>query len=90
MQKVLFSFHAAQRMSQRLNTSISTKDEVNISSAFRKTRTYTCPKNGTVESWYCTIPGTRIVMIIGAATRVVLTVMTEGPVVDAVYYQAMH
>jgi hypothetical protein len=90
MQKVLFSFHAAQRMQQRLNTPISTKDEVNISSAFRKNLSYTCPKNGAVESWYCTIPGTRIVMIIGAKTRVVLTVMTEGPVVDAIYRAVMH
>jgi hypothetical protein len=90
MQKVLFSFHAAQRMSQRLNTKITTQAEVNISDAFKLNSKYTCPKNGAVESWYCTIPGTRVVLIIGAKTRVVLTVMTEGPVVDAVYYQSMH
>jgi hypothetical protein len=88
--KVLFSYHAAQRMQQRLKTDISTKDEVNISTAFRLNRRYTCPKNGAVESWYCTIPGTRIVMVIGAQNRVVLTVMTEGAVVDAVYFQSMH
>jgi hypothetical protein len=88
--KVLFSFHAAQRMTQRLKTRISTDSEVNISTAFKLNKRYTCPKNGAVESWYCTIPGTRIVMVIGAQTRVVLTVMTEGPVVDAVYYQSMH
>ena len=90
MQKVLFSFHAAQRMSQRLNTKITTEAEVNISSAFKLARRYTCPRNGAVESWYCTIPGTRIVMIIGAATRVVLTVMTEGHVVDTVYQSTLH
>lgn len=89
MQRVMFSRHAAQRMSQRLNTRITTQAEVNISDAFKLNRTYTCPKNGAVESWYCTIPGTRVVLIIGAQTRVVLTVMTEGPVVDAVYYQSM-
>jgi hypothetical protein len=90
MQKVMFSFHAAQRMSQRLNTKITTQAEVNISDAFKLNRKYNCPKNGAVESWYCTIPGTRVVLVIGAQTRVVLTVMTEGHVVDAVYYQAMH
>jgi hypothetical protein len=89
MQKVLFSFHAAQRMSQRLKTRISTDSEVNISNAFKLNRKYNCPKNGAVESWYCTIPGTRVVLIIGAQTRVVLTVMTEGPVVDAVYCAVM-
>ena len=90
MQKVLFSFHAAQRMSQRLDTKITTDSEVNISSAFKLSRRYTCPKNGAVESWYCTIPGTRIVLVIGAATRVVLTVMTQGPVVDTVYQSTLH
>ena len=90
MQKVLFSFHAAQRMQQRLKTPISTREEVNISTAFRLSKRYTCPKNGAVESWYCTIPGTHIVMVIGAQTRVVLTVMTEGPVVDAIYQSALH
>ena len=90
MQKVLFSFHAAQRMQQRLNTPISTREEVNISTAFRLNKRYTCPRNGAVESWHCTMPGTRIVMVIGSQTRVVLTVMTEGPVVDAVYAQARH
>ena len=90
MQKVLFSFHAAQRMQQRLKTPISTRDTVDISSAFRKNRSYTCPRNGAVESWYCNIPGTRIVMIIGAQTRVVLTVMTEGPVVDSIYRAVQH
>jgi hypothetical protein len=90
MQKVLFSYHAAQRMSQRLKTRISTESEVNISTAFKMNKCYTCPKNGAVESWHCTIPGTKIVMIIGAQSRVVLTVMTEGPVVDAVYRASMH
>jgi hypothetical protein len=29
-------------------------------------------------------------MVIGAQSRVVLTVMTEGAVVNTVYFQAMH
>ena len=90
MQKVLFSFHAAQRMQQRLNTPISTSQEVNISSAFRKNKTYQHTNGRMVESWYCTIPNTKIVMVIDQTSRVVMTVMTDGAVVDAVYYQAMH
>lgn len=90
MQKVLFSFHAAQRMQQRLNTPISTSQEVNITSAFRKNKTYRHTNNRMVESWYCTIPDTRIVLVIDQVSRVVMTVMTDGAVVDAVYYQAMH
>jgi hypothetical protein len=88
--QVIFSYHAAERMQQRLNTPISTDKEVNITTAFKKSRSYTCPQNGAVESWYCTIPGTKIVMIIGAKSRVVLTVMTQGPIVDAVYAQTQH
>jgi len=90
MQKVLFSFHAAQRMQQRLNTPISTSQEVNISSAFRKNKTYQHTNGRMVEAWYCIVPDTRIVMVIDQISRVVMTVMTDGAVVDAVYYQAMH
>lgn len=91
MQKVLFSFHAAQRMSQRLNTNIRTDNEVNISSAFKLSKTYTdLNTNEQVESWYCTIPGQRIVLLIGARSRVVTTVMTQGNVVDAIYAKNYH
>ena len=38
--KVLFSFHSAQRMKERLNLDVSTKYEVDISSAFTKSHTY--------------------------------------------------
>lgn len=87
---VLFSYHAAQRMSQRLKINVSTESKVNISSAFAKSKTYTHTNGRLVTSWYCTIPGQRIVLIIDNESHMVMTAMSEGPVVDAVYQTLAH
>ncbi len=62
---------------------------MDISSAFIHSSTYFCRVNHrVVESWALT--GGRVVMIVDHASQLVLTVMTEGPVVDAVYHQVDH
>jgi len=75
--KVLFSFHSAERMKQRLNLDVSTKYDVDISSAFTKSHTY---KHTSMQDTTCvayvhkdkTMP---IVLIIDAKTRIVMTVL---------------
>jgi hypothetical protein len=88
--QVIFSAHAAQRMQQRLNLPVNPGTKVDINSAFKLHKKYIHLDGTLVESWYCTIPGTRVVMVVSCDTQEVITVMTQGPVVDAVYYQAGH
>ena len=74
MQKVLFSFHAAQRMQQRLKISVTTKDDVNISSAFFKSKTEFY--NGQIcEFWASRDSSTPVVLVIAQDSKVVLTVL---------------
>jgi len=88
--QVVFTAHAAQRMTQRLNLPIAPGTKVDINSAFKLHKKYIHTNGTLVESWYCTIPNTTVVMVVDCDTHQVLTVMTQGPVVDAVYYQARH
>lgn len=74
MQKVLFSFHAAERMQQRLKISVTTKDDVNISSAFFKSKTEFY--NGQIcEFWASRDPSTPVVLVVAQSSKVVLTVL---------------
>ena len=62
---------------------------MDIAAAFTHSSTYFCRVNRrVVESWALT--GGRVVLIIEHASQCVLTVMTDGPVVDAVYHQVDH
>jgi len=74
--KVLFSFHSAQRMKERLNLDVSTKYEVDISSAFTKSHTYQHTSMQTTCVAYVhkdkTMP---IVLIIDLQKRIVMTVL---------------
>ena len=88
--QVIFSKHAAERMQQRLSMPVASQQQVILDSAFKHNLTYLHHNNTLVQSWYCIIPGVRCVLIVSNDSRVVLTVMTEGPVVDAIYRNAMH
>lgn len=85
--RVAFSYHAQQRIQQRLGISIPKDAEVDISSVFRKGRVYQHTNGNWVETWYHHDRTHPCVMIVERDSRAVLTVMTEGPVVDAVYRQ---
>jgi hypothetical protein len=91
VQKVMFSFHAAQRLNQRLGTRISTEHDVDISTAFRKVgEAYRHYNGAMVQSYVPRDTSVRMLMIVSVDTRCVLTVMAEGPVVDAVYRKIAH
>jgi membrane-bound inhibitor of C-type lysozyme len=86
--KVKFSLHAAQRMSERLNAKIDINKDHDISRIFKKIKTYKCENKGImIESWINPDRKNKLVMLVAKDTHVVLTVMNEGHVVDAVYYQ---
>jgi membrane-bound inhibitor of C-type lysozyme len=86
--KVKFSYHAAQRMSERLNAKIDVNKDVDISRIFKKVKTYKCENKGImVESWINPDRNNKLVLIVAKDSRVVLTVMNTGHVVDAIYYQ---
>lgn len=83
---VSFSYHAVERMSQRLNANISLNTKVDISKMFYKVQTYTHDKTGLkVEDWICRDSNNRVVLSIGVDSKCVITVMTQGPKVDALY-----
>lgn len=74
--KVLFSFHSAQRMKQRLNIDVSTKYEVDISSAFTKSHTYQhTSMQTTCVAYVHKDKSMPVVLIIDAKTRIVMTVL---------------
>lgn len=89
--KVVFSFHAAQRLNQRFGSKISTEHEVDISQAFMKVgQPYKHYNGEMVQTYVPRDQSQRMVMIVATQSRCVLTVMSEGPVVDAVYRKFAH
>lgn len=84
---VCFSLHAQQRIQQRLGITIPKDTEVDISSVFRKARVYQHTNGNWVETWYHPDRTQPCVMVVDRDSRAVLTVMTQGAVVDAVYHQ---
>lgn len=89
--KVLFSFHAAQRLNQRFGSNISTRTEVDISQAFMKVGQPYKHDNGTMVQAYVPRDTTvRMVMIVTCDSRVAMTVMSEGHVVDSIYRKFSH
>lgn len=82
---VTLTAHAAQRLNARCGVKTTAGANVDISSAFAHSKTYFCSVNKTVVESWALKQGGRVVMIIAQDTQAVLTVMTEGPVVDAVY-----
>jgi hypothetical protein len=96
-QKVMFSFHAAQRMTQRLNVRVPTENDVDISSAFFKAKTYIHHDGQMVEAWASRDRDNKIVLIVSRQSRVVLTVLLGGvlndknaPFVDSCYADNTH
>ena len=96
-QKVLFSFHAAQRMTERIKVKVPTETDVDISSAFFKAKTYQHHNGQMVEAWASRDTTNKVVLIISRQSRVVLTVLTGGllnenntPFVDACYANNQH
>jgi hypothetical protein len=73
--KVLFSFHAAERMKQRLNIDVSTKFEVDISSNFVKSHSYIHETNNNVCVAFCNKDKSMpIVLVVDKQSRIVRTV----------------
>lgn len=90
--KVMFSFHSAERMQQRLQVKVPTEYDVDISSAFFKAKTYQHHNGEMVEAWASKDRTNKIVLIVGKQSRVVLTVLLGGditgnnaPFVDSCY-----
>ena len=84
--KVAFTIHALDRLNSRLGIKVKKDTEVDIADTFKLARTYIHKDDGSVcENWACTIPGARVVMIVCKDSRVVRTVVTDGPIVDDAY-----
>ena len=82
--QVILTAHASERLNARCGVKTTAGTQVDISDAFTHSSTYFCRVNHrVVESW--ALRGGRVVMIIAHDSQHVLTVMTDGPVVDAVY-----
>jgi hypothetical protein len=82
--QVTLTAHASQRLNDRCGVKTTPGAAVDISAAFTHSRTYFCRVNSRiVESW--ALRGGRVVLIVAHDSQCVLTVMTDGPVVDAVY-----
>lgn len=71
---IVFSFHAVERMRQRLNINVDPKQEVDISSTFRLARTYRHYNGNMVQAWVARDPATTVVLIVDQQSGVVLTV----------------
>ena len=85
---VMFSFHAAQRLEQRLNARVDTRREVNIESAFVKVKTYEHNAKPGVwaEAWVSRDTENPAVLIIDRRSRVVMTVLVgDAPFVSECY-----
>lgn len=90
---VLFSFHAAERIKQRLNVTVSTRNDVDISQTFFKAKVYRSNDTGSmVEAWASKDTVNRVVLIVDQQSRVVQTVLIGGalnaynaPFVDSCY-----
>jgi len=84
--KIRFSNHAAQRMTERLNRNVNINMLVDISTMFKFSGKFIHDKTGKRgEYWFCKDPKNRIVLVIDTETKIVVTIMTQGPVVDAIY-----
>jgi hypothetical protein len=89
---IAFTNHALDRVQARLGIRPKAGQIMNITGAFKYHRTYWDHRlSQIVQSWYC--PDQRVVFIIADepgnnGAHAVITVLTQGPVVDAVYHQA--
>lgn len=89
--KVLFSFHAAQRLNQRFGSKITTEHDVDISTTFKSVGAPYKHHNGEmVQAYVPRDESVRLAMIVAVKSRCVLTVMNEGPVMDAIYRKITH
>ena len=87
--QVAVTTHAADRLRSRLGIQTQTGIVMNIQGTFEHSSTYWDHRlKQIVQSWYCT--SSRVVFVIADepgpnGARAILTVMTDGDVVDAVY-----
>jgi len=96
---VMFSYHAAQRMTERLNITVPTETSVNIREAFFLAKTYRdTNRDQMVEAWASKDRANKVVLIVSQQSRVVLTaLMGEGlnngqatPFVESCYEADSH
>jgi hypothetical protein len=88
---VAFSTHAADRLQSRLGIRVNTGTEVDITSNFKKVESYTHYQTGhTIEQWINVDASTPVVLTIDSNNGSVVTVMTTGPIVDALYAKIKH
>ena len=75
--KVLFSYHAAKRLKQRLGVSVATDREYHIANSFIHSKTYLHHTlKILVESWI-DAQEKKVALIVAKDTRVVLSVLNE-------------
>lgn len=89
---VQFTAHSADRFQQRFGLRVKTGVDVDISKTFRAIGLpYTHSKTGhTIQSYIPRDPSVRMVMEVDMDCGCVVTVMADGPIVNAVYRQAAH
>jgi hypothetical protein len=90
--KVMFSYHAAQRLNQRFGSRVTTEQDVDISTTFKKAGLPYRQNNGPsmVQAYVPRDQSVRMAMLVAIDTRCVLTVLNEGPVLDAIYRKIAH
>ena len=89
---VQFTTHAAERLSQRFGATMRTGVSVDISDAFEPAG-FAYRHNSTghmIQNFVARDRSVRLVLTVDMDTGSVITVMTEGPVVDAVYRAKAH
>ena len=91
--RVVFSYHAAQRMSERLNIRVDYNREVDISANFKLVKTYKHEVHqNMVEAWISKDRSNPVCLIVSQVSSVVLTVLLgsklagrSAPFVDSLY-----
>lgn len=84
-QAVQFTVHAAERMQSRLGIKVNQGQSVDITSNFVKTYAYIDKHGDLIEHWVNKDRRQPVLMAINADTSLVVTVMTDGHIVDAAY-----
>lgn len=91
-QQVQFSYHAADRLSQRFGCKIRTDIMVDISQSFQAVgHAYRHQDHGCLcQAYIPQDPSQRLVLVVNQDSGVVLTVLSHGPMVDGIYRRVCH
>ena len=92
MAQVQFTTHSSDRLKQRFGVRLNPGVNVDISQTFKSTgRQYIHTRTGNLtESFMPKDPNVRMVIEVDLVDNVVITVMAEGPVVEAAYRRNTH